>query len=47
MAISEFLIANALSFRSAMRKMETPVMGIKRLLRHWCFHGAVIEMEWR
>jgi hypothetical protein len=27
--------------------MEMTVMGIKRLLKHWRFHGVVIEMEWR
>jgi hypothetical protein len=47
MPISEFPFANALSFRSAMRKMETQVMGIKRLFRHWWFYGVVIVMEWR
>jgi hypothetical protein len=45
MPIFELSIEKALSFRSAMRKMETPVMGIKQLLGHSCFRGVVIEME--
>jgi hypothetical protein len=32
--ISEFPITKALSFLSALWIRETPVMGIKRLLRH-------------
>jgi hypothetical protein len=46
MLIPEFPIAEALGFSSAMRTMETPVVGIKRLLRHWRFQGVIIEMEW-
>jgi hypothetical protein len=47
MPISSFSTAKVLSFPSVMRKIETPVTGIKQFLKPWCFRGVVIEMKYR